>query len=235
MLNGDSGFIPMSHQWLKVALGRFPSPDAIAVLRQLEVRYVVLHLGAFRKPALLRLLSGIEAQREALLPVRDFGNDIVFEVLPDGARSKLGAETAHALESVPASGSIDALFDGITSEPFEAKETILELEVELEELTEVAGLRFHYGPAPRTPVIAFEVFFDAPVASDAVTGGPGTRVAESPDWPAVAALIDGLIETPLNGTQTISLAPFDTTRMRLRLRGIDGRPPALSEIEVLRR
>jgi len=231
MLNGDSGFIPMSHQWLKVALGRFPSPDAIAVLRHLEVRYVVLHLGAFRKPALLRLLSGIETQREALLPVRDFGTDIVFEVLPDPTRSKLGAK-APALESVPVSGSIEALFDGVTAEPFEAKETVLELEVELEELTEVAGLRFHYGPVPRTPVVAFELFFDD---ASAASGRPGTRGAGPPDWPAVAALIEGLIETPLNGTQTISLAPFETARLRLKLRGIDGRPPALSEIEVLTR
>jgi len=232
MLNGDSGFIPMSHQWLKVALGRFPSPDAIAALRHLEVRYVVLHLGAFRKPALLRLLSGIETQREALLPVRDFGTDIVFEVVPNATRSKLSAEAAAALVSVPVSGSIAALFDRVTAEPFEAKETILELEVELEELTEVAGLRFHYGPVPRTPVVAFELFFDD---ANAVSGRPGTRGAEPPDWPAVAALIEGLIETPLNGTQTISLDPFETTRLRLKLRGVDGRPPALSEIEVLTR
>ena len=234
MLNGDSGFIPMSHQWLKVALGRFPSPDAIAALRHLEVRYVVLHLGAFRKPALLRLLSGIAAQRGTLLPVRDFGADIVLEVLPDPARSKPSGEALPALESVPASGSIDALFDHVTTEPFEANEMILDLEVELDKLTEVAGLRFHYGPVPRTPVVAFEVFFDADAANTA-NERPGTRGAEPPDWPAVAALIEGLLETPLNGTQTIFLAPFDTKRLRLRLRGMDGRPPALSEIEVLAR
>ena len=48
-LNGDSGFIPMSHQWMKIALSRFPSPDAIALVRRLSVRYVVLHLGSATK------------------------------------------------------------------------------------------------------------------------------------------------------------------------------------------
>ena len=233
MLNGDSGFIPMSHQWMKVALGRFPSPDAIALLRRLNVRYVVLHLGAFRKPALLRILRDIESHRDALLPARDFGESIVFEVLhqPRGADDP----PEETMSPVPASASLPALTDGVVettvaSESAELPETPeMEVELTLSSPAKIEGLRLHYGAVPRTPVAGVTVLLADEEA--------GLRVhAETPpDWPAVTELVMGLIETPLDGTQMVWIEPVVTGRLRLRLRGIDGRSPELSEIEILAR
>ncbi len=223
-LNGDSGFIPMSHQWMKVALSRFPSPDSIALLRRLSVRYVILHLGAFRASALPRLLSGLEDSHAALLPVRDFGNQTVYEVVP-GPNPEGGAGF-DTLTPLPISSPSTVLVDGSIDQPVGGSEPVLEVEFQLSRVSRIEGLRLHYGPVPRTPVASAELLVD---------GGEGsrTRSATPSDWPAVAELVAGLLETPLDGTQTIRLDPVETQFFRLRLRGIDGRPPDVTEIEVL--
>jgi hypothetical protein len=222
-LNGDSGFIPMSHQWMKVALTRFPSPDAVALLQRLSVRYVVLHLGAFRARALPRLLSGLEEQRSALLPIRDFGSQTVYEVLPATAELDAREET---LAHLPSSGNHARLFDGDVHSTAAGDSVEIEVDVELASTAIVRGLRFHYGPTPKAPVSHVEVLIE---------GDDGFRphAATPPDWPAVTELVFGLLETPLDGTQMVEVEGFDASRFRLRLRGIDGNRPDVTEIEVL--
>jgi hypothetical protein len=216
-LNGDSGFIPMSHQWMKVALSRFPSPDAVALLQRLSVRYVVLHLGAFRARALPRLLSGLEEQRNALLPIRDFGSQTVYEVLPTASPpAEIGLDT---LTRTPVAESVRS---GSSS-------PVVEIDVELPALAWVEGLRFHYGPVPRTPVTSVEVLIVEGPEGDELR----VHARTPPDWPAVTELVSGLLETPLDGTQLVRLDPIETRRLTLRLRGIDGRRPDVSEIEIL--
>ena len=45
MLNGDSGFIPQSHVWMREIFLRFPSADSLSLLRRLRVKYAVVHVG----------------------------------------------------------------------------------------------------------------------------------------------------------------------------------------------
>ncbi|HJS73025.1 MAG TPA: hypothetical protein VJ921_01975, partial [Vicinamibacteria bacterium] len=193
MLNGDSGFVPMSHQWMKNAFSRFPSPDAIALLRRLKVRYVVLHLGAFREGGLLRLLGEMNNHRADLIPARDFGRDLVFEVVPgvtDAAPKALTPVTR-----LPAPGP--------------------EMALDLPAGAVLGGLRLHYGPTPRVPVARVEIFRESESGSETLWSTPS-------DWPAVTELVSGLLETPRDGTQTIVVEPSNpslTGRLQLRLYG----------------
>jgi hypothetical protein len=216
----------MSHQWIKNAFARFPSPDAVSLLRRLKVRYVVLHLGAFREGALLRLLGGMDQHRSDLVPVRDFGRDLVFEVVPE--RNPSATPRAPELTRANISGSIPALFDfdvnGAVSLP--GPDATVTLDVPMG--ASIAGLRFHYGAAPRVPVERVEILIETET-------GVETVWATDSDWPALTELVSGLLETPRDGTQMLyldSAAPL-SGKLRLRLYGVDSEPPELTEIEAL--
>jgi len=213
MLNGDGGFVPISHQWIEKAFARFPSPDAIALLRRLKVRYVVLHLGAFREDTLLRLLGGMDRHRADLVPVRDFGRDLVFEVVPE--RNPSATPPASSLGRVN------------VSVPLPGPDSTVALEVP--DGTNLAGLRIHYGAAPRVPVERIEILRE-------IETGVETVWATDPEWPALTELVSGLLETPRDGTQTIfldSAGPPLSGRLQLRLYGLYAEPPELTEIEIL--
>jgi hypothetical protein len=225
MLNGDSGFVPMSHQWIKNAFARFPSSDTVALLRRLKVRYVVLHLGAFREGALLRLLGGMDQHRSDLVPARDFGRDLVFEVVPG---NDLAAVPRAELTPMGLSGSIPALFDLDVSTAVSLPGPEATVTLDVSQGATLAGLRLHYGAAPRVPVERAEVLKETETGFEIVW-------ATEPDWPALTELVSGLLETPRDGTQTIyldSAAPL-SGRLQLRLYGVDSEPPELTEIEAL--
>ncbi len=225
MLNGDSGFVPMSHQWIKNAFARFPSPDAVALLRRLKVRYVVLHLGAFREGALLRLLGGMDQHRSDLVPARDFGRDLVFEVVPE---NNLEAIPRADLTRAGVSGSIPALFDLDVNAAVSLPGPEATITLDVPPGAAVAGLRFHYGAAPRVPVERAEILKETETGFEIVW-------ATEPDWPALTELVSGLLETPRDGTQTVYLdaaAPL-SGRLQLRLYGVDSESPELTEIEAL--
>ncbi len=227
MLNGDSGFIPMSHQWIKNAFARFPSPDSVALLRRLKVRYVVLHLGAFREAALLRLLGGMDQHRSDLVPVRDFGRDLVFEVVP-GANPP-AIQRAPELTRLSVSGSVPALFDHNmkTAVSLPGPESTVTLDLPVG--ATLAGLRLHYGAAPRVPVERAEIVRETDTGVEFLW-------ATEPHWPALTELVSGLLETPRDGTQTIYVDSGDAPlsgRLQLRLYGVDSEPPELTEIDAL--
>lgn len=227
MLNGDSGFVPMSHQWIKNAFARFPSPDAIALLRRLKVRYLVLHLGAFREGALLRLLGGMEKHRSDLVPVRDFGRDLVFEVVPE--RNPSATQQRPELSRVNVSGSVPGLFDLDVSSAVSLPGPDATVTLDVPVGAKLAGLRLHYGAVPRVPVERIEILRETET-------GVETIWATESDWPALTELVSGLLETPRDGTQTIyldSAGPPLAGRLQLRLYGLDSEPPELTEIEVL--
>jgi hypothetical protein len=227
-LNGDSGFVPMSHQWIKNVFARFPSPDAVALLQRLKVRYIVLHLGAFREGALLRLLGGMEKHRSDLVPVRDFGRDLVFEVVLE--RNPSRRRQAPELARVKVSGSVPALFDLDVNTRVSLPGPDSTVALDVTNGAMLAGLRLHYGAAPRVPVERIEILRET---------GTGVEIvwASEPEWPALTELVSGLLETPRDGTQTIYLDSADpplTGRLQLRLYGLDSEPPELTEIEVLK-
>ena len=222
-LNGDSGFIPTSHQWMKIAFLRFPSPDAIAIAKRLGVRYVVVHMGALRQRALLRLLNSLERYRSDLLPVRDFGKDLVFEVLPDREPVRAPEE----LERLATTGGRPAaLLDSDTESTWRAPREQADVEIHLGAKRRVSGLRFHYGRNPRVPIDKVELFV--------VDGAGEWELAwtSPPDWPALADLVEGLLQNPRDGTQTLHFAPVFSDRLRIRVRGFEA-SPELTEIEVL--
>ncbi len=166
---------------------------------------------------------GSRSNRAALLPIRDFGSQTVYEVVP-----ATGETSSHwqTLTRLPSSGSEALLFDGNVDERPSGTSPELEIDVELAAFARVEGFRFHYGAVPRAPA-SVEVLIED--ASDHFS----THTKTPADWPAVTELVSGLLETPLDGTQIAKVDPVDTRRLRLRLRGIDGARPDLTEIEVL--
>ena len=223
MLNGDSGFIPISHQWMKVALLRFPSDDSIALLQRLKVRYVVLHLGAFREPALLRMLNGLESHRKSLLPVRDFGRDLVYEVLP-------ALETPSDLILPPTlavSASEPQLFDRDLETIWSNSNREVDILANFSGSVQIEAIKLSYGPIPRMPADYLELW-------EAKT--EGKQLWSTPEgWPAVTELVSGLLKQPKNGYQFIRLPSIVVTdRIRIRIRGLE-KAPGLTEIEIFGR
>jgi hypothetical protein len=167
----------------------------------------VLHLGAFREGGLLRLLGEMDRHRHDLIPARDFGRDLVFEVVP-GVTEALTREWPTVMR-LPATGP--------------------DVAIDLPAGAALGGLRLHYGPSPQVPVAHVEIFRES-------ESGPETLWSTPADWPAVTELVSGLLETPLDGTQTIVVdppIPSLTGPLQLRLEGLDGETPQLTELEVL--
>ncbi|MFQ5789149.1 MAG: hypothetical protein ACE5JI_01610 [Acidobacteriota bacterium] len=224
-LNGDSGFIPVPHQWMKVLFQRFPSPDSTALLERLRVRYVVLHLGAFRDRARLRLLVGMERYREHFLPVRDFGRALVYEVVATEPRVPPPGSGEHPV-AVHAGAMATALVDGITDVPWQPPPGRAECELALGSPRLISGLRIHYGPRPRVPVDQLEILLP-----DGEHGWK-PQYRTPPHWPALTELVLGLLANPRDGTQTVHFHPVKAARLLLRFHGFEA-PPQITEIELL--
>jgi hypothetical protein len=223
-LNGDSGFIPVSHGWMREIFLRFPSPDAIDLLRTLEVRYVVIHWGAYLNTPrrLARVREGLKDYATSMPEVQSLEDELILEVLP--------AETD--LTHAPAGRRIDAtgpsaLLDSNLNTHWQAESRDAVVELRLEQSQPVTGIRFQYGPAPRVPVVGVEV------ESMDENGNWRPVFASSPDWPALSNLVMSLLENPGDGTQTLSFeVAVRTDALRLKLRGY-GKPAEIAEIAVL--
>jgi hypothetical protein len=223
-LNGDSGFVPPSHRWLKNLFLRFPSPDSIVLLQRLGVRYVVLHLGAYRDRALIRLLNGLERHRAELLKIRDFGRDMVVEVIP----TKSERPPPLPQEILSTIGQPGRKIPN-------PEEPIEEIVITLESPKRVTGIRLHYGRIPLSPVTRTALLLpDVDMGDD----GWEEAWASPPDWPALTELVLGLLEHPDYGSQTLSFRgsesfeTFTTDTVKLLLTGYDG-PPDVTAIELL--
>jgi hypothetical protein len=170
----------------------------------------------------------MEKHRADLVPVRDFGRDLVFEVVPE--TNPVGSPLqGERLARVNAEGSPPELFDDDTSAPIRLPGPESEVGLDIPEGVKIAGLRLHYGAAPKLPVERVEVLRET-------AGGFETLWSSDADWPALTELVSGLLLTPHDGTQTIYLdsgGPPLSGRLRLRLYGLDSEPPELTEIEVL--
>ena len=232
-LNGDSGFVPPSHRWMKNLFLRFPSPDSIALLRKLQVRYVVLHLGAYRPPALIRMLNGLETHRAELLKIRDFGRDLVLEVIPSRAQ---GPPPLPQIV-LPMLGEPTRLV------PL-PEDAIVETVISFTSPRRVTGVRLLYGRIPLSPATRVELLLPAPVSTGSTTPSGEAEeewevVWSSPaEWPALTELISGLLEHPDHGSQTLtfrasdSFETFTTDTIKLRLTGYDGAPD-VTTIQIL--
>jgi len=222
-LNGDSGFVPPSHRWMKNLLLHFPSPDSITLLRRLQVRYVILHLGAYRAPALIRLLNGLETHRAELLKIRDFDRDLVLEVVP----SRAPGRPPLPQTVLPTLGEPTRLV------PL-PEDAVVETVISFSSPRRVTGVRLLYGRTPVTPVTRVELLLPAGIGDEeweVAWTSPG-------EWPALTELVLGLIEHPDHGSQTLtfetsdSFQTFTTDTIKLRLTGYDGAPD-VTTIEIL--
>lgn len=233
-LNGDSGFVPPSHRWLKNLFLRFPSPDSIHLLQKLQVRYVVLHLGAYRPPALIRMLNGLERHRAELLKIRDFDRDLVLEVLP-----------SRSQDPPPLPQTVLPMLGEPTRATPSGEQAVLETVISLTTSRQVTGVRLLYGRVPVSPVTRVELLLPERPATATPAGETGMDweiVWTSPrDWPALSALVMGLLDHPDHGTQTLtfqgsgmsdSFETFTTDRLKLRLTGYQG-VPDVTAIEIL--
>lgn len=84
LVNGYSGFRPESYQKRRVDLALFPADESIAVLRRLEVRYIVIHREEFshRWPDALERLDAARALR----PVAAAGDIAIYRLQDEDAR-----------------------------------------------------------------------------------------------------------------------------------------------------
>lgn len=213
-LNGTARQIPTAHQWIERALADFPSNDSVRLLQRLEVRYVILHLGSYEPRALLRLLNALTQYRRDILPLRDFGEILVFEVMALQRPSSAPNEPMRTLAARPG------------NDPNSALSRFTEVEFEFDEPQSVSGVRIHYGPHPR--IVAAGVELWVPDAE-----GTWALAWQSPtEWPALTDLVLELIENPRNGTQNLYFGPLRSGAYRVRLAGFEA-PPDVTEIELL--
>jgi hypothetical protein len=221
-LGGVSRFVPKSHQWMEVLLERFPSSDSIALLKKLDVRYVIIHLDSYTPPDLLHLLNGLAHHRYALLPIRDFGTELVFELRRSETTDRHAPDPTHAVTKL---ATVHATPERADEEPL-SPALDSRFEIHLTSMSRVSGLRILYGPNPRTVAERIELH-----AAEG-DGAPKPMRTTPPDWPALTELITGLLDNPLDGAQELRFDPIELTRFQLRLESSEGRP-SVSAIEVL--
>jgi hypothetical protein len=93
----------------------------------------------------------------------------------------------------------------------------------------LAAIELHYGGVPRVPVERIEIRSETGRGMETVWTTPS-------EWPALTELVSGLLETPLDGIQTMAVDGnilLSPGRFELRLYGVDGEPAELTELRLL--
>jgi hypothetical protein len=219
-LGGVSQNAPASHQLLEVLLRRFPSPDSVCLLRRVDVRYIIIHLKSYPPSDLLGLLNRLARDRQALFPLSDFGDTLVYGLTPAQSPSpdRSGPTVAHKTLSCKIL-ELDS-----RGRPPDTPEA--EFEIRLDTKSQVSGLRLHYGPMPRIPTERVRL----QVVDDETVSAPMSLTP--PHWPALTELITGLLDNPQDATQFLRFHPIEAERFRIHLEGSSG-APVISGIEVL--
>lgn len=89
LVNGYLGAEPKTYTALREELRRFPGPGALAALRAVGTRYVVVHRRGFGPNQWARLEPALAASAE-LRRVADFGDDQVYELMAARTASTMG-------------------------------------------------------------------------------------------------------------------------------------------------
>jgi len=85
--DGYSGFIPPKHGEVVYEMQRFPSARALAMLRGLDVGYVIVHTAQVKDWPMMQ--ARLAACPDDLALVQSFGADLVYRVLPRGAQRQV--------------------------------------------------------------------------------------------------------------------------------------------------
>jgi hypothetical protein len=86
LVNGYAGVEPRSYRKVKEAVWRFPSPDALDALREVGVRYVVLHQAGFGPNQWARIERDLPTFGDHVREVARFGGDRVLELVASAGR-----------------------------------------------------------------------------------------------------------------------------------------------------
>ncbi|HEY7601804.1 MAG TPA: hypothetical protein VIB60_04805 [Methylomirabilota bacterium] len=87
LVNGYAGVFPADHLADVTLLNTFPAPAAVARLRAIHVRYVVVHLGQYHPDPRTRLEAALALLPPGVTRVTAFEHSQIFEIGPEGART----------------------------------------------------------------------------------------------------------------------------------------------------
>jgi hypothetical protein len=87
LVNGYAGVFPPGYGADVGTLNTFPAPAAVARLRAMYVRYVVIYLGQYHEDARARLEAALEALPPGVTRVKAFEHAQIFEIGPEGPRA----------------------------------------------------------------------------------------------------------------------------------------------------
>jgi len=86
LVNGYSGFSPVGYESMKVRMVKFPSETTINEIKSLKVKYIVIHKKDFLDSYYSEQINWnaiderLQLYKDIIVPVKDFGSDIVYEV-----------------------------------------------------------------------------------------------------------------------------------------------------------
>jgi hypothetical protein len=83
LVNGYAGGEPEDHKTVRALARRFPSPESVAALRGLGVRYVILHGACYGPNQRARIERDLPSFAASLKEVARFGDDAVLEIQPE--------------------------------------------------------------------------------------------------------------------------------------------------------
>jgi hypothetical protein len=86
LVNGYAGVFPADHLGDIDLLNTFPAPPAVARLRAIYVRYVVVHLGQYHAEPRAHLEAALELLPPGVTRVATLEHSQIFEIGPEGPR-----------------------------------------------------------------------------------------------------------------------------------------------------
>jgi hypothetical protein len=118
LVNGYAGVFPPDYPAAVVVLNAFPAPAAVARLRAIHVRYVVVHLGQYHPEPRARIEAAVELLPPGVTRVAAFEQTQIFEIGPEDVRTS--SETGDADEG-PGAGEDPWLHEAGRLERVEAR------------------------------------------------------------------------------------------------------------------
>jgi hypothetical protein len=83
LVNGYSGYFPPSYDYLyQTGLKGFPSEATLALIKKLNLTYLIIHYDSYDSRDRIRILSALQNYSAVLKPVGQFGKALVYELSP---------------------------------------------------------------------------------------------------------------------------------------------------------